>query len=65
MTLSVVSSSLLMKQTNGTDQADKVDIGSKDMGIKEQTYENNGKVVITIKLDGDGLQENNSARNAE
>jgi len=49
----------------GSQQADKVEIGSEEMGIKVQTFENNGKVVITIILDADILGKDNSAKNSE
>ena len=49
----------------GSQNYDKVSLSSDEMGIKEQTFDNNGKVVITITLDAKTLIENSTLNNAE
>ena len=49
----------------GSQSSDKVIIGSKDMGISDQTFDNKGKEVITITLDSKTLKEGSNLYNAE
>lgn len=45
--------------------ADAVTVGSEEMGIKDQTFENSGKAVVTITLDATILDSKSSDEGAE